>query len=136
MDNKNNTCNICNKKYKTSQSLWNHKNKFHPKNDHKMTNEEPQNDHCMTNNEELKIKEKIKITDKTICEYCNKKLSAYTHLRRHLKTCKIKQTQILENEILKKEHEEMKKEHEEMKKAFDELKNIMLETMNKNKIVD
>ena len=127
MDNKHNTCNICNKQYKTPQSLWNHKNKFHPKSDQEMTSEEPKNDHSMTNNDKLDKK----ITDKTICDYCNKKLSAYTHLRRHLKSCKIKQKTLVENEILKKEHEEMKKEHETMKKAFDELKNIMLEMMNK-----
>jgi hypothetical protein len=127
MDIKKYTCNICNKEYKTYKSMWHHKNKYHSKNDHLMTNVEPINDHLMTNNNEhSKIKHieesNNKITN-TICDYCNKKLSAYTHLRRHLKTCKMKEKKI-------KEFEELKKEHEEMKKSFDELKNMMLEMMN------
>ncbi len=28
-------CNICNNSYKSRQSLWNHNNKFHKKNDNK-----------------------------------------------------------------------------------------------------
>ena len=29
-----------------------------------------------------------KLTDNKICKYCDTKYSAYTHMRRHLKTCK------------------------------------------------
>jgi hypothetical protein len=135
---KKHTCNICNKDYKSSQSLWNHKNKIHnnEKNDdqnmttnmtntnHTVTN----NDHIMTNNEQIinnidDIEEK-NLTENTICKFCNKKLSAYTHLRRHLKTCKKK------NDI-EKENEELKKEMDEVKQSLEELKKIMLEMMNK-----
>ena len=129
-------CNICNKKYKSPQSLSNHKKLYHTQNDINLTITNPiltiTNpiiDHKMVNKEPLK--------DNTICEYCNKKLSAYTHLRRHLKTCKIKQKNLddydkilKENEEIKKENEEIKKNQDEIKKAFDELKTMMMEMMN------
>ncbi len=138
MDNKKYTCKICNKEYKTYKSMWHHKNKYHndiQKNDQKMTinmtnNDQSMtnNDHSTTNNEEAK---ENKLTDNTICMYCNKKLSAYTHLRRHLKTCKMKEAMVKENEELKKMNEIKDKEMKEMKKSLDELKKIMLDMMNK-----
>lgn len=124
MDNKNYVCNICCKYYKTSQSLWNHKNKYHTKNNQKMTNFDQLDNQNMTNCDQSEVTENAKIIDNTTCQYCNKKLSAYTHLRRHLKICKNK-IQIL------KENEQLKKKHEEMEKNIDELKKIMLEMMNK-----
>jgi hypothetical protein len=127
MDNKIYTCEICSKNYKTYKSMWHHKNKYHEKNDQKMTSIPTKNDHCLTNNDQsennLENITEIKLTDNTICIYCDKKLSAYTHLRRHLKTCKEKERKLIE-------YDELKKEHSEMKKNFEELKTIMLEMMN------
>lgn len=37
MDNKKNTCNICNKDYKTYKSMWHHKNKYHTENKPKVS---------------------------------------------------------------------------------------------------
>jgi hypothetical protein len=107
--------------------MWHHKNKYHENkknNDQKMTQLDAQNEQCMTKKEDIVCINKenetdTKLTDITIFMYCNKKLSAYTHMRRHLKTCKRK------NDI------EKDKEITEMKKSLDELKNIMLDMMNK-----
>jgi len=127
MDIKKYTCNICTKEYKTYKSMWNHKNKYHKNNninDQKMTIPEAENDHLMTNNDHLlKNIDEMK-EDNTICKYCNKKLSAYTHLRRHLKTCKKK-------DDIEKENENLKDKMLKMEKSLDELKKIMLSTMNK-----
>jgi ribosomal protein L19E len=65
-----------------------------------------------------------KKTENTICTYCNKKYSAYTHMRRHLKTCKQKLNAI-------KENEELKQEMEEMRQSLNELKKLMLDMINK-----
>lgn len=118
---------MCNKEYKSSQSLCNHKKLKH-KNDHLMTTIDVSNDHLMTINDQI-INETVyieenKLTENTICMYCNKKLSAYTHLRRHIKKCKKKET-------IEKENEELKKEMKEMRKSLNELKKLMLDMMNK-----
>ena len=127
MDNNKFSCNICNKTYKTSQSLWNHKHNFHtqnmtillPNNDQHMTILLPNNDQNMTIDKITKIKK----TDNTTCEYCNKEYSAYTHLKRHQKICKNKQQK--EDDMKK-----IKQEHEEVKKQIVELKAQLLQVMN------
>ena len=132
MDIKKYTCNICNKNYKTYKSMWHHKKHIHDSkknNDPEMTHDETQNDPYMTQNDDnIDNKEEnetdTKLTNNTICMYCNKKFSVYTHMRRHLKICKSK------NNIIK-ENEELKQEMSEMKKSLDELKKIMLDMMNK-----
>ena len=117
------TCNVCNKKYKTSQSLWNHKHTKHDNIHHISTQYTPVIDNLSTsyqhNDDILKEIPKIKKTDNTLCEYCNNNFSCYSSLHRHLKICKRK------NDI------EKDKEITEMKKSLDELKNIMLDMMNK-----
>jgi hypothetical protein len=130
MDTKKYICNICNKNYKSTQSLWNHKNKYHPKNPHFTHNlptiykDELQNTHILpTYNENNK-------KDKTICEYCNKNYSSYNSMNRHIQKCKIKEKALFENEELKKQNDELKKEYEEMKQSLDEMKTMMLEMMN------
>ncbi len=126
------TCNICNKLYKSPQSLWNHKHKYHENiknNDQKMTIIENTSDQKMTINDQI-IPE-IKLTENTECIYCHKKLSAYTHLRRHMKTCKAKDDIIKEHEILKKDFNEIKQDNTELKKSLDEIKKMMLDMMNK-----
>ncbi len=132
MDTKKYTCNICTKEYKTYKSMWHHKNKYHENkknNDQKMTQLDTQDDQCMTKKEDSVCINKeneidTKLTNNTICMYCNKKLSAYTHMRRHLKTCKSKKNII-------KENGDLKEKMLNMEKSLDELKNIMLDMMNK-----
>jgi hypothetical protein len=114
-------CNECNKYYKSYQSLWNHKKKFHDQN---MTNNGHNDikihDQNMTNNGHIK---KPKKTDNNICEYCNKILSAYTHLRRHLKICKTKQNIIKQNEEIIKQQNEIIKQNNEIIKQNEEIIN-------------
>ncbi len=138
MDIKKYICNICNKNYKTYKSMWNHKKNIHDNkknNDLNMTFNQLKKDHSMTNNIQLINNlddiEENKLTDNTICMFCNKKLSAYTHLRRHLKTCKIKNNIQKENEELKKITEMQALEMSEMRKSLEELKKNMLDMMNK-----
>ena len=133
MEHKKNTCNICNKQYKTHQSLWNHKNKYHTEIPPFIPIIPTIHPHITTI---LPTNNIIKKTDKTSCDYCNKIFSCYNSLNRHLKTCKIKVNILQKNEEIEEktlqEIEELKKENEEIKKAFNELKNMMLEMMNKN----
>ena len=139
MDIKKHTCNICNKDYKTYKSMWHHKKNIHDskKNDDpKMTYTETQNDQCMTNKKDIiesdvEIETESKLTENTICMYCDKKFSAYTHMRRHLKICKMKDTIIKENEELKIKTIKQEQKMLEMTKSLDELKKLMLDMMNK-----
>jgi hypothetical protein len=109
-------CNICNKYYKSYKSLWNHKKKYHydiPTNDqHLPTNDQ----HLPTKKPQISPKNvliKMKKTDNTICIFCNKKLSCYNSMNRHLQTCKLKKQE--------QNTEEMKKEITELKQMVTEL---------------
>jgi hypothetical protein len=119
-------CDKCMKYYKSYQSIWHHNNRYHKQN---MTKKVDNDDHHMTNKVEIDIKNDqnitIKKTENTLCEYCNKKLSTYTHRKRHEKKCPIK----LDNEI---NMIRLQKENEEIKKELDEIKKTLLEMMNKN----
>ena len=79
-------CYICVKFYKSYQSLWHHNNRFHNQN---MTKKVDIDDHNMTKKVEIDIEHDqnmtIKKTENICCEYCNKKLSTYTHRKRHEK---------------------------------------------------
>lgn len=101
-------CEICEKNYKSIQSLSNHKRKFHPKNIIKSSN--------ITQNQEKSLKKSSNITQnqsentqktsKIICEFCNKSYTRKDNLKRHLTKCKKKDS----FELIKKENEIMKKE--------------------------
>ena len=134
MDIKKYTCNICNKDYKTPQSLWNHKNKFHFDIHQKSTEpiqdiynlstiyQHEKNVANINNSEQPKFKK----TENTICEYCNNNFSCYSSLHRHLKICKFKL-----KETFIKENDELKQKVSNMEKSLDEFKKLMLEMMNK-----
>ena len=87
-------CTVCNQEYKSRQSLWNHINKFHKPNNQIPTANVPQ-----------KLNE-IHTTphksDDINCKFCNKVLSRDDSLKRHMKTCKKKET--FENENNKLEN--------------------------------
>ncbi len=79
-------CKICNKNYKSYQSLWNHNHKYHttiihitPQSNHKNPHFDHKNPHSTTNN--------------LSCNHCNKIFSRIDSLNRHIKTCKIKNDQ-------------------------------------------
>jgi dsDNA-binding SOS-regulon protein len=125
-------CNECGKYYKSYQSLWNHKKRLHvsispeypqniPKISPNIPNLSPEYPHNSTkdNSNSQPI---IKITDKRNCDYCNKILSSYKNLHRHLQTCKLK-----DNE---KEKNVMKNEIAELKKMVAELINNKSNTTN------
>ncbi len=119
MESKKYTCEICNKEYKTSQSFSNHNTRYHiktstfyPQNINTLSTSYPQNIHNLST-----INLEPKKTEQTVCINCNKKLSCYKSLHRHLKNCK-------ENTNLIKENDELKKDNDEYKK-------ILLDLMNK-----
>jgi hypothetical protein len=82
ISNRSYSCNICNKKYKSYKSLWNHNNKFH-----KIHNQKP------ITKQQLEIQqlEQQPISDsKHICRYCNRSFNHYNNKWRHQKICKQK----------------------------------------------
>jgi hypothetical protein len=130
MENKNYTCNICNKLYKTYKSMWHHKNKYHkniseksPSNGYNISHTSPENYHDILKISPKNGHNKIKKMEQRICDYCNKEYSSYKHLHRHLLICKYKDNII-------KQNEELKKEIEEMKESFEKFKKQMIDTMN------
>ena len=104
-------CNICNKYYKSYQSLWHHKKRYHggiPTLDQQIP----------TNNTQSKMKK----TDNTNCIYCNKQFSCYNSMNRHLQTCKLKDND--------KEKTEMRKEIAELREMVAELIKQKSNTIN------
>lgn len=116
MSSVNNTlmCNICNKKYKSINSLGNHNRNFHPKN-------KPNINHDKPIYQPLSAKISAKNDSNIIykCKYCNKE---YKHIQsrwKHERKCKIEYNN--EKEILKKENTKLKKELNEIKQQMMEL---------------
>jgi hypothetical protein len=102
-------CNTCNKYYKSYQSVWHHKKRYHveiPTNDQQ---KHTLNQHLPTYIDSIKMKK----TDNKICTFCNKLFSCYNSMNRHQQTCKFKKNQI--------EKEEMKTEIAELKKMVADL---------------
>ncbi len=122
-------CNECNKYYKSYQSLWNHKKKFHQQiptihqhNDEIIPTNNPQNIH----------KQKIKKTDQTECIYCNKQFSCYNSMNRHMQKCKNKQNIIKENEELKNKTKQQEQQILIIEQKLDNITNKMEEIINKS----
>jgi len=118
-------CDNCNKYYKSYQSLWHHKKRYHTC----ISPEYHPNIPIISpnipiispaNNNESRVN--IKITDKRNCDYCNKILSSYKNLHRHLQTCKLKNND--------KEKTEMKKEIAELREMVAELIKQKSNTIN------
>jgi len=108
-------CKICNKNYKSYQSLWNHNHKYHDNDNHN----QPQSDHILTH---FNHKNPHSATNNLSCNYCNKIFSRIDSLNRHLKTCKIKN----EQEVISKSNLE-----ETIKKIIkNEMKNNKKSTTN------
>jgi hypothetical protein len=107
-------CSECKKYYKSYQSVWHHKNRYHKTDIPILSPKSEDNIDLYTQNIPILSHKK---TDKDQCDFCNKKLSSYKNLNRHIKTCKNKNIIIQENENLKKELSDIKK--------------VLLEIMNK-----
>ena len=108
MSDKKYICNICDNKYKTPQSLCNHKKIYHT-NIHKNIPETEPN--------------KILKKDQRICNHCNKEYSREDNLKRHLQICKSKDNLI-------KQKEDLKNEIQEFTQSMEEFKNQMIDMMN------
>jgi len=119
-------CELCDKYYKSINSLCNHNKKFHPK-------DAPKDSELL-----LKSSKKLQIAPENIknnereykCSFCEKVFSKNSNLQRHLKLnrCKMKDNIKNENEKLKKENAELK---EMFTKQIDELKEQLTLLMNK-----
>ena len=104
-------CNMCNTKYISRQSLWNHNNRFHNDNSiqnvYTMSTPSVQNVYTMStsgiHSDNIK---------NNICNYCNIKLSNRQSRWRHEQKCIKKNDKIdkltKENTLLKKENEDIK----------------------------
>jgi hypothetical protein len=118
-------CKICDKYYKSINSLCNHNRKFHKKNEPKNN----QNEHFSENAEP---KNNIKMFEKSVykCKYCNKEYKYSQSKNRHQKKCEndIK----IKNEELKKNISELKLNFEnEFKKQISDMKKEMMDIINK-----
>ena len=118
-------CNICDKKYKSYKSLWNHNKNFHKKNIKKI-----QNIHSEYIQSDIQNIHSKNIQNK--CIKCNKILCNYYSKWRHEKNCnginKLENTEIQE---IKKENIEIKKEMEKLKKMLQKAMKIHPKTLTK-----
>ena len=100
----NHVCNICNKVYKTSKSLWNHNHKYHDK---------PNDKHDKHYDKHYDKHDKLSNLKSYECEICNKVFKHYQSRWRHLQLCEEQKTENNKNqneiEIIKKEIENLKK---------------------------
>ena len=84
-------CTICNKKYASYQSLWNHNKKFHI--DIKLYNVNNILPNIINNNINIKYIEKSSI-EKLQCGYCKKYYKSAVTKSVHIKSCKKKYPEI------------------------------------------
>lgn len=127
-------CKICNKKYKSYQSLWKHNKKFH-------NTLNPQPTQINSNNYSHNPQPKKKIYS---CSFCNKILSRVDNLKRHEKSCKDtnKQNIEIQLQLTQKENEILKlklkieKSNKMHPKSFKKLNNMLINNalMNSNNI--
>ena len=116
-------CNICNKNYKTSKSLWNHNHKYHDKHDDKHDKLDDKHD-------------KHSISKSYECDKCLKVFKHYQSRWRHQQLCEehVKEEEKTENNKKKKnEIEIIKKEIENLKKkSFGNTTINNIKNINKN----
>jgi hypothetical protein len=76
-------CKICNKKYKSYQSLWNHNNKFHNVNNNKLQPNISLNTAIDKSSDQSIKQHEYK------CQYCNKNYKHFQSRWKHEQKCKI-----------------------------------------------
>jgi hypothetical protein len=114
-------CVICNKNYKTPQSLWNHKNKFHQQK-------------LVDNN----INEKPKVQNKDFpCLNCGKLFSCIQSRWKHKNTSCVLKSTLLKDElaIIKKDISELKNKQEPENVKIESIDKVMVFN-NKEYFVD
>lgn len=120
-------CNICNKYYKSKQSFWNHKNKFHSKNNPDIIHHNHSDNHDIIKYNHITDIKNEDSDKKYSCKFCHKNFTHYQNRWRHEKKCK--ESLLIKNEMLEKQNQELK---EMFKKEISLLKQQLLESMNKN----
>ncbi len=100
-------CNICNKEYKSYQSIWNHNNKFHNNKVYNV-NDNVNNVNILVNNNVNNVNDINNINNTTNCKYyncskCNKKFNHRQGKHQHEKNCKeiINNTEDINLEVIK-----------------------------------
>lgn len=113
-------CKICNKNYKSYQSLWNHNHRFHPN-----LNRNEQN---MSISVSILSHNEQKITMYK-CNFCDREYKHIQSKNRHQKKC----TLIYKDkcEKLEKENLELKNKYKKHDNEIKELKDQLLDMMNK-----
>ena len=110
-------CKICNKKYSSYKSMWNHNKTYH------------NNTESTINVSNVKKEDNVK--KENTCRYCSKELSRQDGVKRHEKTCKEKN--LLENKELKKELSEIKKQIDIL---LESKKNITINNNSSNNTIN
>jgi chaperonin cofactor prefoldin len=126
-------CDICIKNYKTYQTLWKHNKKFHPPNIHNL--EQKINTLGQNINTFVCQKDDGIIKDNTAnntCNFCNKTMSCYKSLRRHLGTCKVRKSVDNENKQLKSDLESLKEHIKELLNTHNKIHPKTLQKMINN----
>jgi hypothetical protein len=129
-------CNICNKGYKSRQSLCNHRSKFHiNENKSILSKTEP----LLAKTEPLLAKiepTQVNLNKKYICNYCNYEFTLNSSLKKHFNRCKVKNNNdkskdeiiaILQNTI----NEERKVFQNQLTEMQQNMKKQLLQLMNK-----
>jgi len=118
-------CKICNKKYVSYKSLWNHNSKFHKVD--VVDKDNQGNHHSNQNSNHLSSVDNYNVL---ACKKCNKEFTFKQNRWRHEKTC-IKE--IIENkteiEEIKIKNEKMEKELLEYKAEMEKLKALLQKSM-------
>ncbi len=124
-------CDVCKKYYKSYQSLWHHKNRYHTYINNNMTENNsklPQNNSIQPQYNSNSPQKNSIISNEPInkltCKYCSKIYSRMDNLNRHIKTCKLKE------DNKNNETAELKNEIAELKKMVAELINNKSNTTN------
>ena len=118
-------CKTCNKNYKSKQSLWNHKNKYHIHQNPPISTiilQNPTKHHQITPNVSSPNNNKYQ------CEYCLNIFSRNDSLNRHYTRCKIKKSnQNSNDEIIDMLKNTVKQQSEEI----NNVKKTLMEIINK-----
>ena len=123
-------CMECKKYYKSYQSLWNHKKKFHSILTQNNSFQNKDNSKSPQNNSKILIEPINKLT----CNYCTKIYSRMDNLNRHKKICKLKDEIYNQNKEIIKQQSEIIKQQNEIIKQNDEIikSSTSLTTTNNN----
>ncbi len=127
-------CDICNKYYKSYQTLWKHNRQFHVIDGQPKVNIEN-----IINDSDIIIDDSFDITNKLHkCKYCDLKFKIKQSKSRHQKTCKNRNE--VENKELRKQNKELKmmlsqiirNKGKVQQKTLDRMKNKLIEYNQNN----